>query len=102
MSRKGRFAKVLAWTMAVGLLVLIGGTTGSAFAHDVQHAAHHSPAMHGKGICAWMCAAGQALEEITLTVQSETAPVASLGLTPQLQPPSCHRPTSASRAPPAA
>jgi hypothetical protein len=31
-------------------------TTGSAVAHELQHAAHHNAGMHGSGICAWMCA----------------------------------------------
>ena len=30
-------------------------TTGSAVAHELQHAAHHDAGMHGSGICAWMC-----------------------------------------------
>jgi len=88
--------------MAVGLLVLIGATTGSAFAHDIQHAGHHSAAMHGKGVCAWMCAAGQAMEEITLSLDSQASPVQSLSFLPHARPASFDRPTAAPRAPPLA
>jgi hypothetical protein len=46
--------------MACAVIVLLGLTTGSAVAHEIQHAAHHNAGMHGSGICAWMCAAAGA------------------------------------------
>lgn len=100
MNLRGALAKLLAVTMAVGLLVLVTATTGSAFAHDIQHAGHHSAAMHGKGICAWMCAAGQAMEEIPLPLAAQASPVESVSPLPFLSPSSNDQPTSASRAPP--
>ncbi len=44
------------WILACVVIVLLAMTTGSAVAHELQHAAHHNAAMHGTGICAWMCA----------------------------------------------
>lgn len=46
----------IVWIVACAIIVLLGVTTGSAVAHELQHAAHHSAGMHGSGICAWMCA----------------------------------------------
>lgn len=46
----------IAVVLVVAVLLLLGATTGSAFAHDVQHAAHHNAGMHSTGVCAWMCA----------------------------------------------
>src|SRR5206468_814519 len=46
----------IACTLAVAILLMLGATTGSAFAHEIQHAAHHNAGMHATGICAWMCA----------------------------------------------
>jgi hypothetical protein len=46
----------LVWVVAFAVVVLLAATTGSAIAHELQHAAHHNAGMHGSGICAWMCA----------------------------------------------
>ena len=46
----------IVWVVASAVIVLLAMTTGSAVAHDLQHAAHHDAGMHGSGICAWMCA----------------------------------------------
>jgi hypothetical protein len=46
----------IAVVLVVAVLLLLGATTGGAFAHEVQHAAHHNAGMHGTGVCAWMCA----------------------------------------------
>ena len=48
--------KPVALTLAVAVLLMLGATTGGAFAHEIQHAAHHTAGMHGTGVCAWMCA----------------------------------------------
>jgi hypothetical protein len=50
------YLRPVALTLAVAILLMLGATTGSAFAHEIQHAAHHTAGMHGTGICAWMCA----------------------------------------------
>ncbi len=59
--------KPIAFTLAVAVLLLLGATTGGAFAHEVQHAAHHTAGMHATPICAWMCATAGAV--ITPAVQ---------------------------------
>jgi hypothetical protein len=53
--RRSRFHS-LVWIVVIAVVALLGVTTGSAVAHELQHAAHHDAAMHGSGICAWMCA----------------------------------------------
>ncbi len=53
--------KAIALTLAVAIVLMLGATTGSAFAHEIQHAAHHTAGMHGSGICAWMCASAGAV-----------------------------------------
>lgn len=53
--RTSRF-KTIVWVVACAVIALLAVTTGSAVAHELQHAAHHSAGMHGSGICAWMCA----------------------------------------------
>ena len=53
--------KLVALTLAVASLVMLGAATGSAFAHEVKHAAHHTAGMHTTGVCAWMCAASGAV-----------------------------------------
>lgn len=68
----------VACTLAVAILLMLGATTGSAFAHEIQHAAHHNAGMHATGICAWMCAtagavATAAFHAAAVTVSVETA-----------------------------
>lgn len=48
--------KSTVWVVAFAVLVILAVTTGSAVAHELQHAAHHNAGDHGSGICAWMCA----------------------------------------------
>jgi len=50
------FFRSIVWIVACAVIVLLAMTTGSAVAHELQHAAHHNAGMHGSGICAWMCA----------------------------------------------
>jgi hypothetical protein len=64
--------------LAVAIVLMLGATTGSAFAHEIQHAAHHNAGMHATGICAWMCAtagavATAAFHAAAVTVSVETA-----------------------------
>ena len=68
----------IACTLAVAILLMLGATTGSAFAHEIQHAAHHNAGMHATGICAWMCATAGAVATAAFhaaagTVSVETA-----------------------------
>jgi len=77
-----KFLHPVAWTLVVAVLLMLGATTGSAVAHEIQHA-HHTAAMHGTGICAWMCASANTV--ITAAVlPSAVVPVEDL---PVLQDP---------------
>jgi hypothetical protein len=51
-----KLLKPVALALAVGIVLMLAAVTGSTFAHDLQHAAHHNARMHATGICAWMCA----------------------------------------------
>jgi hypothetical protein len=57
--------KHLACAVLAMMIILIAATTGTAVAHELQHAAHHTAGMHGTGLCAWMCA--------TVAAESTTA-----------------------------
>nr|MBI3613324.1 hypothetical protein [Nitrospirota bacterium] len=92
--------KAIAAALAMGFLLLLGATTGSAFAHEVQHAGHHSPGMHGTGICAWMCAAGQSLEGVAVDFQVARDLLALTDLPVTQKPLSAVRLTSVARGPP--
>ena len=68
----------VAFSLAVAVLVMLGTATGSAFAHEVKHAAHHTAGMHASGICAWMCASAgavttAAIHAITVTPNEDNA-----------------------------
>jgi hypothetical protein len=69
----------IAVVLTVAVLLLLGATTGGAFAHEVEHAAHHSAGMHGTGVCAWMCATAgavttPALLAVPVTISEDAAP----------------------------
>ena len=71
------YLRPVALTLAVAVLVMLGAATGSAFTHEVKHAAHHTAGMHATGVCAWMCAASSAVTTAaapadTITVHEET------------------------------
>ena len=53
--RRSRVHSIV-WAVVFAVIALLAVTTGSAVAHELQHAAHHDAGMHGSGICAWMCA----------------------------------------------
>lgn len=80
----GRLFRSAAWMLTVAVLLMLSATTGGAFVHEIQHAAHHTAGMHSTGICAWMCAAAGAV--MTPVVQTsivaviEAAPPCSLSL----------------------
>jgi hypothetical protein len=60
-----RLTKTTATILVLGILLLLGATTGSAVAHEIQHA-HHTAAMHSTGVCAWMCASGSGVATATV------------------------------------
>ncbi len=72
--------KSLTWAIIAILVVVLAGVAGSAAAHEIQHAAFHTPGMHSTGICAWMCTAGGAAVSsidgplVFLLVQEDAAP----------------------------
>jgi len=76
--------RLISWVLVVAVLVMLGATTGVAFAHEIQHAAHHNAGMHSSGICAWMCATAGSLStyaiqplqfELVFAAVSFSAPV---------------------------
>ncbi|MDE3244045.1 MAG: hypothetical protein KGO52_15145 [Nitrospirota bacterium] len=96
-----RTFKAVAATLALGLLLLLGATTGSAFAHEVQHAGHHSAAMHSQGICAWMCAVGHGLQIVVFCPPADFAPSDLVFAALDRPGPSNALPTPPTRGPPA-
>lgn len=64
----------VALALAVAMLGVLSMMTGSAVAHEIQHA-HHTAAMHGTGICAWMCAAGQVFEGAAVVLHTDLTPI---------------------------
>jgi len=68
----------IALTVVVAVLLMLGATTGSAFAHDIEHAAHHTSDMHATGLCAWMCATAGAVTTAAVHVTAGTLNEASV------------------------
>jgi hypothetical protein len=60
---------------------MLAATTGAAFAHEIQHAAHHTAGMHSSGVCAWMCATAGTLASMSVQafqytlIESASAPL---------------------------
>jgi hypothetical protein len=72
------YLRPVALTLAVAVLLMLGATTGTSFAHEIQHAAHHTGGMHATGVCAWMCATAgavttAAVHALTVTLNEDTA-----------------------------
>ncbi len=75
---KQTFFRSIAWTVVATVVLILAATTGSAFAHEIQHAAHHTGGMHATSVCAWMCATAGAVttaaHHVTaVTLNEETA-----------------------------
>lgn len=92
--------RTAAWALVVAIVIVLAATTGSAVAHDLQHAAHHAAGLHSTGICAWMCAAGQVLEEVQVVLQVDVGPPARTAILLFREPSGGVVSPSASRAPP--
>lgn len=58
---KQTFFRSIAWAVVAAVVLILAATTGTAFAHEIQHAAHHTGGMHATGVCAWMCATAGAV-----------------------------------------
>jgi hypothetical protein len=65
--------KSLASVMVICLLVLAGLVYPQVVPHEAHHA-HHGAIDHGTALCAWLCAAGQALEGAQVVMESRLAP----------------------------
>jgi hypothetical protein len=66
-----KLLKSVALGLAFGIVLMLAASTGTAFAHELQHATHHNARMHATGVCAWMCAsAGTVITPIFLPVSS--------------------------------
>lgn len=92
--------RAVAAALALGVLLLLGATTGSAFAHEVQHAGHHSAGMHHQGMCAWMCAAGQSLGAVACVFQVDAASFSPAGPPAAQDPLAAVLPAPVTRGPP--
>ena len=66
------YLRPVALTLAVAVLLMLGATTGISFAHEVEHAAHHTGGMHATGVCAWMCATAGAVTTAAIHATSVT------------------------------
>jgi hypothetical protein len=67
----------LVWSLLLCLVLVNGFTTVPGVAHIAHHTAHKA-GTHATGLCAWLCAAGQAVESdlVHLDVQNRsTVPV---------------------------
>jgi TctA family transporter len=78
MTRSHSIFRSTALGLVVAFLLMVGATTGAAVAHDLAHAGHHGAGMHGQGICAWMCVAGQGQEADSVSQDSALLPYVSL------------------------
>lgn len=65
--------KSLASVLIICLLVLAGLVYPQVVPHEAHHA-HHGAINHGTALCAWLCAAGQALEGAHVVLESRLAP----------------------------
>lgn len=74
MRASSRTHKSVAGLLAAGLLLFLAATTGLTVAHEIKHA-HHMPGMHGTGLCAWLCAAGQGVQADALWLDGESMPL---------------------------
>ena len=52
----GRLLKSVVWIMIPVIMILLAAWSANVVAHELEHADHHDAAMHGSGICSWMCA----------------------------------------------
>jgi hypothetical protein len=78
--------KILAGGLALAILAILSATPAGAVAHDLEHAGHHLASMHGTGLCAWMCAAGQVLASGGIHLGNDLGPVRQAGVAPCLEP----------------
>lgn len=90
---------IVAASVALCLLLLTGVAYPQTVAHAAHHAHHHATT-HGTALCAWLCAAGQAVDTTDLRFESERGPSAVLSSTDPEQHPLTVPWSSTSRGPP--
>jgi hypothetical protein len=86
-------------SLALCLLILSGLVYPQMVDHAAHHA-HHQATTHATALCAWLCAAGQALDAIDVGFLSEIGPSIVLLLTLPEGRPLTTGCCSASRGPP--
>jgi len=69
--------KSLASILIVCLLVLAGLVYPQVVPHEAHHA-HHGAIDHSTALCAWLCAAGQALEGADVILESRLTPASMI------------------------
>lgn len=73
--------RALALGLTLGLLALSGAVYAQTVPHALHHA-HHQAATHATVLCAWMCAAGQALSGSLVVFNATIAPFGFTELLP--------------------
>ncbi|MDP3089997.1 MAG: hypothetical protein Q8N04_04925 [Nitrospira sp.] len=94
--------RLLACLLVVCILVVGGLASAQSISHESHHNnQHHQKATHSTSLCAWMCAAGNVLDNGTAPYLIDLAPVAwsELYSTVSILTSPLHRTTS--RGPPA-
>jgi hypothetical protein len=94
-----RLKKLFALVLVVSVLAL-GGVMAAQSVEHVAHHGHHQAAMHASALCAWMCAAGQALETNTIVFQGHLALVDDWLAFPVQAPATFHLHVTTTRGPP--
>jgi len=90
---------LIAFGLAVCLLVVTGSASAQAVPHAAHHA-HHKAATHGTAFCAWMCAAGQVLSAGGIHLDTDFGPVMRAGTAPCPEPAVVSLPSFTIRGPP--
>lgn len=57
------------WLLLVCLVLVNGSMAVSSVSH-AEHHAHHQAGTHSTSICTWLCAAGQGIEYVSVTLNS--------------------------------
>ncbi len=91
--------KPITLLLLLSLLALSGVMAAQSVEHAAHHA-HHGAAMHASALCAWMCAAGQALGTGAIIFQGHLALVDGWLAVPVQAPATYHSDITTTRGPP--
>jgi hypothetical protein len=94
-----RIRQALAALVVLCILVVGGLASAGSVTHESHHA-HHQKATHSTALCAWMCAAGTALDSDVPLIQIETDPLEFTSILQSGDPATGFCRTFSSRAPP--